>query len=299
MQDICFALTTLLSIQSKTHKVLQLYDQVESILKLGKGKKGYLALAACVFIIIRQDKVPLTIADVYKCITQDYGPIHYKDLGKMFTVIVSSLKLQLPLSDFFNYLEKCIHSLPIQDRQKFIKRSQSVAEFGKLCGLETGRSKSSICVAIVLLVLEAESGLKPSQELIVNTSDLLSISKRQVMSRRHEFVSRLVEYGRQWPCFDDLDSKNFSVLLGALIDWGTDKEWKSDLSFNPPAFKKSIANSAETLNHISIVKRAIDEQNIASLSSKDLVIAEYIQSGHSTQEIVDYNPIFGKKRKKR
>lgn len=296
MQDRCFALTTLLSIQSKRSKIMDLYNQVLGIFNFGKGKKGYIALAACAFIIIRQDKVPLTITDVYKCLSQDYGPIHYKDLGKMFSSIVSALKLELPMSDFYIYFEKCIHSIPTSDRSQFIIRAQSLAEFGKLCGIDTGKSKASICVAVVLLALEAEQGLKPSKEVILDTCDLLSVSKRQAMSRRREFVVRLVEYGKKWPFFDDLDSKNFSALLGILTDWGSARGWKEEIVFSPPAFQKSVAKCAETLSHINVVKRALDEQNVVSLSDRDLLIAEYLQAGHSYQEIVDYNPLFRKKK---
>jgi hypothetical protein len=165
-----------------------------------------------------------------------------------------------------------------------------------LCGIETGKSKASICVAVVLLALEAELGLKPSQEVVRDTCDLLSVSKRQAMSRRREFVSRLVEYGRKWAFFDDLDSKNFSALLGILTDWGSARGWKEEIAFNPPAFQKSVANCAETLSHINVVKRALDEENVLSLSDRDLLIAEYLQAGHSNQEIVDYNPLFKKKK---
>ena len=300
IQDKCFELTNLLSIQPKNEKILNLFNQINSIYDFGKGKKGYLALAASVFIIIRQDKVPLTIGDVYKHLSQEYGPIHYKELGKMFTNIVSSLKLQLPLADFFSYFEKCMHSLPIIDKPKFISRSQALSEFGILTGLDTGRSKSSVCLAVILLVLEAESGSKPSLDLILSSCDLLSVSKRQVMTRRLEYISRLIEYGRQWPFMQDLDSKNFSVLLGSLIDWGAEREWKgmnSDLSYNPPAYKKSMSNCAETFDRISSVKRAIDQQDTADLNSKDLIIAEYLKDGYSVQEILDFNPLFRKKKR--
>jgi hypothetical protein len=298
MQDKCFELTTLLSIQSKRVKILELFLEVCPILNFGMGKKGYIALAACTLIIIRQDKVPLTIANVYKCLSQEYGPIHYKDLGKMFSSIVSTLKLELPLSDFYCYFEKCIHLIPTSDRCQFIIRSQSLAEFGEMCGLNTGKSKASICIVVVLLALEAETGSKPSKDIILDTCDLLSVSKRQVMNRRREFVQRLIEYGRQWPCFDDLDTKNFSTLVGILTDWGSARGWKHEITFNPPAFQKSVAHCTQTLERITAVKRMIDQQNMSLLSDKDLLIAEYIQAGCSNQEIVDYNPLFRKRKKK-
>ena len=301
MQDVCFELTTQLSIQPKKEKILNLYDQVESIHKFGKGKKGYIALVACAMIIIRQDKVPLTLADVFRNSNQEFGQFLLKDLGKMFSFIVSSLKLQLPLMDFFCYFDKCIHALTIRNKGEFISRSQSLAEFSIISGLDAGRSKASICVTIVLLSLEAESALKPSKEVISSTSQILSTSTRQVTTRRREFIEKLIEYGRQWPFFDDLDSRNFSVLLGKLVDWGSKKEWKgfqNKVDFNPPAFTKSISNTAETFARIELVKQAINEQKISSLSAKDLLIAEYINAGYSEQEIADFNPLFRKKRQR-
>ena len=56
--------------------------------------------------------------------------------------------------------------------------------------------------------------------------------------------------------------------------------------------------SAETFKRIEVVKQAINDQKLSELSSKDLVIADYINAGYSQQEIADFNPLFRKKRKR-
>ena len=241
--------------------------------------------------------------------------------------LVHQLGLTLPMATFDIYIERLIHHLPLPEvggsnesgdpRNQIMERSLVVSDLAQKSFLEQGRSEASIATAAVIIAFEAYQGKKTKPSQIIDLSDVLTCSKSQVQARFREMKQLLLEYAHQLPFFEDMDRKNMPSMLGSLIDCGRDQGWEwtplennqeeEEQSLNPPAFRQNAKKTRITRNRIMQVQKRLLSQQLDPLNAqetmemddKDEIIADYLIAGHSTQEILDFNPIFRKRKQKK
>lgn len=257
--------------------------------------------------------------------------IEFFSLGKAYKKILTVLELQVHPPKLEALIEKLVDYSGESPSPRIFQRALAVADMAQLSMLHEGRSEASLAVACVVLAIESQTAKKMEAKVLEDLSEERSTTKSQVMKRYKEFRQVLLDYGSSLPFFKDLEKKNFLRILGSLLDFGHEHGWRRgadpaegeeeeqtlEQKRLPPAFVKSAQNSRITIDRIQRVKErlfkdmhpmlapnsasgdlAFEPEAILAMDDRDEMIAQYLLDGFSDQEILDFNPVFRRTKKK-
>ena len=246
------------------------------------------------------------------------------------------MELSLPPASLDLYFEKIMTFLDVPEdpdiRGKFRKNATALADLASQSLLTQGRTESSAAVAIMVLVKESFEGCRLKTGIFKEIEESHGFSARTSLERYKELKKALLDFGKQSPVFKDITSAKMYRVLESLIEYGKKENWKIPLESSsneaaeplktsetaqqprhlPPSFVKNQQLRESTLSRVLQVKRKLAQQALEpwmSLNSTpgDLSaeftdpmeekIAQYLLDGFSVQEIVDFNPIYGRKKR--
>ncbi|KAG6550740.1 hypothetical protein Mapa_007644 [Marchantia paleacea] len=177
----------------------------------GTGRWVDVLVAACVYIIIRQSQLPLTIPEVADCVNCDVV-----ELGRMYNRVLQKLNISVPHVDLSIFLERALSTLPALTKQSR-DTLRIVTRQGKMLltnavqwFITTGRRPLPVIAAVLQLVLDAN-------KISVHISD----------------VARELYAGLGATRLRYKECKNSLVVVAQNLPWGVDITPKTVLRHLP------------------------------------------------------------------
>ncbi|BBN04396.1 hypothetical protein MPTK1_3g04220 [Marchantia polymorpha subsp. ruderalis] len=177
----------------------------------GAGRWVDVLVAACVYIVIRQSQLPLTIPEVADCVNCDVV-----ELGRMYNRVLQKLNISVPHVDLSIFLERALSTLPALTKQSR-DTLRIVARQGKMLltnavqwFITTGRRPLPVTAAVLQLVLEAN-------KISVHISDVARQLYAGIGATRMRYK----------------ECKNSLVVIAQKLPWGADITPKTVLRHLP------------------------------------------------------------------
>lgn len=210
----------------------------------GQGRWIEVLVGACIYVAIRQSRLPLTLVEVASSV--DCGIV---ELGRMYRRVLESLELELPETDSLVFLERAISSLA---HSKGIDRdlTRSMSKQGSLlleCSQQwfiiTGRRPLPVVAAVLALVADANQVKLDFDDVV---GELYS-HPRTSRLRLTELKDALVGVGQKLPWGKDITVKTLDKHLPFLLKFleldmkRAKKKKSSDLQLSQgPSTRSSI-----------------------------------------------------------
>ncbi|KAL3692437.1 hypothetical protein R1sor_006088 [Riccia sorocarpa] len=192
-------------------------DQVKHLLEntldgdWGSGRWVDVLVAACVYIVIRQSQLPLTIPEVADCVNCDVV-----ELGRMYNRVLLKLRITVPHVDLAIFLDRAVSTFPAvakkgKDMMRKISRQGNVLlHHAAQWFITTGRRPLPVVAAVLQLVLESNS-------ISVPITDVAAELHAGIWATRLRFK----------------ECKNSLVNVAQNLPWGSDVTPKTVLRHLP------------------------------------------------------------------
>ncbi|KAG0591148.1 hypothetical protein KC19_1G153700 [Ceratodon purpureus] len=180
----------------------------------GQGRWIEVLVGACIYVAIRQSRLPLTLVEVASSV--DCGIV---ELGRMYRRVLESLELELPETDPFVFMERAISSLALSkgiDRdltRVMSKQGSLLLECSQQWFIITGRRPLPVVAAVLALVAEANQ-IKFDFDDVVR--EVYSHPRTSRM-RLTELKEALVGVGQKLPWGKDITVKTLDKHLPFLL----------------------------------------------------------------------------------
>ncbi|KAJ3332971.1 hypothetical protein HDU76_012390 [Blyttiomyces sp. JEL0837] len=203
-----------LKMPGSSNKVLHYYTLAKANipnLKLGhSGKRSKLGLGACLLIVIREDKLPITIEEVAKFIACDDILL----LQRMYTKLRTGLHLQqqeihqsrqfinkacIPLTERLTGDEDDAYS-----REDLIEETERIFVIAETKQLGEARKCLPLTAAVVVMAHESLTGLRAEAKIFEEVSNALGCKLRATKQRHSELIHILADFiNSSMPWFSD------------------------------------------------------------------------------------------------
>ncbi|KMS96815.1 hypothetical protein BVRB_8g199970 [Beta vulgaris subsp. vulgaris] len=173
--------------------------------EFGLGNWFNVLVAACSYIVMRQNNIPLPISEIVGIVDCDCY-----ELGKMVNRVVQFLGLELKEFDLVSLLEKTIRGfggfreLDMEKLDLMVKQGNFVIQCAIKWFLTTGRRPGPVVVAVLVFV-GAVNGVDVRMEDVAKE---MNVAMRTCKLRYKELLKAMVEVGKKLPWGKDLDVKN-------------------------------------------------------------------------------------------
>ncbi|KAH9330278.1 hypothetical protein KI387_002386 [Taxus chinensis] len=170
----------------------------------GAGRWFDILIGACIYVIVRQSHLPLTIIEIAVIINCDVS-----ELGRMYNRVLKYLDIKLPDVDLFIFLERAITSFPLfsdiglEKTNKMMKHGRFLLQCAFQWFLTTGRHPLPIVAAILAFIAEVD-------EVNVGLEDIskeLNVPMHTCKLRYKELQESLVRVGQSLPWGKDITIK--------------------------------------------------------------------------------------------
>ncbi|KAL2635406.1 hypothetical protein R1flu_006885 [Riccia fluitans] len=192
-------------------------DQVKHMLEStvdgdwGSGRWVDVLVAACVYIVIRQSQLPLTIPEVADCVNCDVV-----ELGRMYNRVLMKLRITVPHVDLSIFLDRAVSTFPAVSKKgkdvmrKISKQGSVLLHNAVQWFITTGRRPLPVVAAVLQLVLESNS-------IAVPITDVAAELHAGIWATRLRYK----------------ECKNSLVNVAQNLPWGTDVTPKTVLRHLP------------------------------------------------------------------
>ncbi|CAM6090713.1 unnamed protein product [Calypogeia fissa] len=199
-------------------KVDQAKQLLESTLDgdWGTGRWVDILVAACVYIVIRQSQLPLTVPEVADCVNCDVV-----ELGRMYNRVLQHLEISLPNVDPFIFLDRAASTLPAfrelnKDLVRKMKKQGTVLlDYAQQSFIATGRRPLPVVAAVLSLVVEANKVIVGIDEVARELHAGIWATKK----RYKECQAALIGIGQSLPWAKDITLKTVPRHLPFLLQY--------------------------------------------------------------------------------
>lgn len=232
----------------------------------GQGRWIEVLVGACIYVAIRQSRLPLTLVEVASSV--DCGIV---ELGRMYRRVLDSLELELPETDPVVFLERAIASLAKTKGierdfiRKMSKQGGLLLECSQQWFITTGRRPLPVVAAVITLVADAN-------QIKLNLDDVV----REVYShprtsrmRLTELKEALVGVGQKLPWGKDITLKTLDKHLPFLLQFlETDmKRAKKRKGSNPQMPPSKISSTSSVELGPSCTRQDVESHDLNSQKS--------------------------------
>ncbi|KAK9153001.1 hypothetical protein Sjap_000481 [Stephania japonica] len=184
--------------------------------EFGLGVWFNVLVGACAYVVMRKNKVPLTMREVASVIEVD---LH--ELGRMVVRVVDFLSLDLPEFDVVSSFERAIHSCPdftelsSDKKDKMLKQGRFLLQCAEKWFLMTGRQPMPMVVAVMMFVSE----LNQVKVSIEDFASELHVGIVTCRKRHKELLETLVKAAQVLPWGKNVTVKNIMKNAPLVIQY--------------------------------------------------------------------------------
>lgn len=171
-----------------------------------KHCKSESVAGCCLYIVIRRNSKPIPLVDVANQVSANLN-----SLGKLYSKIVTLLKLALPDVDPTLYVERLCSKLSLAEHQCNITNDAiEIVNLSTQAWLHAGRKPTAVAAAALRLAMEAREISMPLQ----NFAKSVECSEHTVRKRLGELQDLVVSIGKQLlPATEDLSRRTVNSHL--------------------------------------------------------------------------------------
>ncbi|KAJ3417588.1 hypothetical protein HDV05_000045 [Chytridiales sp. JEL 0842] len=193
-----------LKIPGTAERVLELFDTANEELGFGHGRRGKIALGACICVVIRERQLPVSPEAVARYVACDD---HYY-MGRIFKRIKDRLKLSHTphLSPFQIIRKACPKLLDLLNNDDFDlqKATETVLSLADLSGLNEGRRQAPLAAAALVMAYESLVREKANTEIVERICAVVECSSSMAKLRYKELSNIMWEVAQRVPWHQDL-----------------------------------------------------------------------------------------------
>lgn len=217
-QNLIDELTSRLGISSKISDIKEMISTITEG-EFGQGDWFQVLIGACVYIVMRKDNRPMSMAEVAWAVGCDVY-----ELGRMIKRVIDFMdlkKFDFPEFDIVHSLERVFKISPSFTRieRSKVDRMRKQGIFLIQCAmkwfLSTGRKPLPLVVAVLVLVAELNQVEIGINELAKEVHAVVSTSK----TRYKELLGKLVEVAQVLPWGRDITTKNIVKHAPSVIKY--------------------------------------------------------------------------------
>lgn len=180
----------------------------------GQGRWIEVLVGACIYVAIRQSRLPLTLVEVASSV--DCG---VAELGRMYRRVLESLELELPETDPLVFMERAMSSLALSKginrdlARAMSKQGSLLLECSQQWFIITGRRPLPVVAAVLALVAEANQVKLDFDDVVREVYTHPRTSKMRLT----ELKEALVGVGQKLPWGKDITAKTLEKHLPFLL----------------------------------------------------------------------------------